>query len=211
MEILSNYHLHICKARDAQYAKKVEKGGSFLDISYNENKQAYYHWRAIIFRCFDDNYREKHQTYKQCSICNEWLYFSNFKRWFEDHTNGYQEGYHLDKDILVKGNKLYSPTTCCFVPQELNKLLTKRNSDRGILPIGVSKNNGRGKPYVANATLGGKQIYLGKYNTPEEAFYAYKNAKERYIQEIAENYFKEGKITEKVYNALLRYKVEITD
>lgn len=79
------------------------------------------------------------------------------------------------------------------------------------MPIGVSQNSRRGKPYVTNATLGGKQIYLGGYNTPEEAFYAYKNAKERYIQEIAEKYFQEGKITEKVYNALLRYKVEITD
>lgn len=207
-EQLASAHL---QGEGCPKCQRSRKGGAFLDISYKENKQAYFHWRAIIGRCFDENYREKHQTYKHCSICNEWLYFSNFKSWFEDHANGYQDGYHLDKDILFKGNKLYSPTTCCFVPQELNKLLTKRNIDRGSLPIGVSKNSGRGKPYVSNATIGGKQVYLGKYNTPEEAFYAYKYVKEQYIREIAEKYFQEGKITKKVYDALFRYEVEITD
>ena len=53
--------------------------------------------------------------------------------------------------------------------------------------------------------------FIGRFNTPLEAFNAYKIAKENYIKELAEKYFQEGKITEKVYNALMKYEVEITD
>lgn len=49
-----------------------------------------------------------------CSVCEEWLTFSNFKRWMEQQD---YEGKALDKDLLVSQNKTYSSETCVFVPR----------------------------------------------------------------------------------------------
>lgn len=98
--------------------------------------KSYSIWREMIRRCygvFKENSCNAIYREKDCKVCDDWLYFSNFKRWFDqNHIDGYQ----LDKDILVKGNNVYSPNTCCFVPQELNKLLTKHNRKEGIILLG---------------------------------------------------------------------------
>ena len=171
---------------------------------------AYESWFGMIRRCYHT--RPFESAYEQCYVCDEWLDFSNFKKWFNTIDNGYREKYQLDKDILVKGNKVYSPQTCCFVPMELNTLLTKRHNCRGVLPIGVSIYiQNKNTLYKASISKCHKHIHLGYFSTPIEAFNAYKTAKEKHIKELAEKYFQEGKITEKVYNALMKYEVEITD
>lgn len=190
---------------------KSNMGDAFLDVPYSMNRVAYKHWRSIIHRVHCTPYTSEHPTYRDCSIHSSWLLFSNFLSWFENIENGYQKELQLDKDILVKGNKEYAPDKCCFVPQEINKLFTKRDNYRGNLPIGVSKNQRRGKPFRTTITMHGKSKVIGYYNTPEEAFNAYKDVKERYIKSVAEKYFQEGKITKKVYDALMKYEVEITD
>ena len=157
-------------------------------------------WREMLRRCYSPNFLFQNPSYKGCSVCNEWLSFSNFKRWFD---NNYVDGYQLDKDILVKGNKIYSPNTCCFVPQEINNLFTKTTIRRGKYPIGVWKRNDNGKFRARNT---GKT-----YNTELEAFYDYKKVKEAYIKEIAEKYFQKNKIQKNVYDSLMNYKVEISD
>lgn len=160
----------------------------------------------MIRRCY--NTRPFEPSYESCVVCEEWLTFSKFNKWFEECKDERANSYHLDKDILVKGNKTYSPQTCCFVPQEINKLLTKRQHCRGSLPIGVTTRWGK---YYANLSKPQKRIYLGQFNSKEDAFQAYKLAKEQYIKELAEKYFQEGKITRKVYDALMKYEVDITD
>jgi hypothetical protein len=118
----------------------------------------------------------------------------------------------LDKDILFKGNKIYSPETCCFVPNEINVLLCKNDSKRGKMPIGVyERKMVNGYKYVAYVNNTKKHFHLGTFDTPKEAFQAYKSAKEAYIKEMATQYYKDGKITERVYDALMKYEVEITD
>ena len=166
---------------------------------------SYVCWQDMLQRCYIDSYYEKAPTYRGCSVCEEWKYFSVFKRFFDEN---YVDGYHLDKDILVKGNKVYSPDTCCFVPREINTLFVKKNANRGTLPIGVSIAYGK---YKAQIKRYGRTYSLGVYDSSEEAFAAYKVAKEAHIKEVAEKYYREGKITERVYNALINYKVEITD
>lgn len=165
-------------------------------------------WKSMINRCYNKKAVSRRITYQNCHVCSEWLTFGNFKKWVEDPKNGYQDGYHLDKDILVKGNREYSPNTCCFVPNEINVLLTRRQNRRGKYPIGVSLVRGF---YVANVSINSRQIRIGSFRTPQEAFYAYKFAKEKHIKELAERYFQDGKITEKVYNALIKYEVDIDD
>lgn len=171
----------------------------------NSNKNIFSRWHNMLKRCYDSEYQEKHPSYKGCEVCDKWLNFQNFAKWFEE--NYYEvnnEKMELDKDIIIKGNKLYSSITCVFVPQRINKLFTKRQNDRGDYPIGVS-------PYKDKfiARCNNTSSKLGYYNTPEEAFQTYKTYKENLIKEIAEEY--KNEIPEVLYKSLYKYEVEITD
>lgn len=163
-------------------------------------------WNNMILRCCDDNYKKIRHSYKDAKVCEEWKLASNFVKWFDEN---YIEGYALDKDILVKGNKIYSPQTCCFVPQEINSILASCNKKNRGKIIGVGREGIR--CFRAYIKKNGKNIRLGTFTTPEEAFQAYKTAKEAYIKEVAQEYYDRGEITKKVYDALMRYEFEITD
>lgn len=203
--LLRGHGCHVC-ARENQ--KKLIYGVGINDLTNAKRTKAYQIWMGMLTRCYNPRYHQIEPTYTECTVCMEWRYLSNFKRWFEDPANGYREGYQLDKDLLVKGNKVYSPETCCFIPQEFNKMLITQKSRRGDLPMGVCARDGK-----FQARFGDKhrRKHLGLYDTAEEAFNSYKKAKEQYVNFLAEKYYKEGKITERVYLALLAYKVEITD
>lgn len=167
------------------------------------SSKAYREWYNMIARCYNKNRQE---TYKDCKVCNEWHLFSNFKRWFDEH---YVEGWHLDKDILVKGNKVYSPQTCCFVPQAINSLITNRRNYRGKYLIGVTRSTSNKELFKVSISKQNRREFVGLYKTEEEAFNAYKNAKEEYIKEVANKW--KDLIESKVYKALISYKVEIND
>lgn len=173
-----------------------------------KNNEPYYKaWVSITLRSTNQKFKDAHPAYSDCTICDEWRTLSNFKRWFEDPRNGYQDGYQIDKDILVKGNKEYGPNTCCFVPRLINSAIVIHPT--GKCPVvGVKPNANKFEVCLSRY---GKRVYIGLFDTKEEAFYAYKNAKEKYIKELAEKYFQEGKITKRVYDALIKYEVKITD
>ena len=166
---------------------------------------SYKSWRNMMVRCYNKTELAKRPTYVGCSVCDEWLSFKAFKMWFDDPANGYMEGYHLDKDILVLGNQVYSPDTCCFVPNEINALIKKSTKNNG-LPMGVYRiKSGR-----FCAMYGGdKGSYIGAFDTIEEAYNAYCDAKEKAIKKIADEYYSKGLITQKVYDALQKYKVKL--
>jgi hypothetical protein len=214
------HHLsgHGCKKCSSERAhvwdRTINKYGGVLDVDFsvntNKDVRALYNvWLMMLERCNGDKTKSKHPTYESCSVCEEWKSFSVFYKWATLDENNYHIGYHIDKDILIKGNKVYSPDTCCFVPQEINKILVRCDGSRSDHPIGViPQSTGR---FLARCTMFSKAVNLGTYNTKEEAFLAYKQAKESYIKELATQYYNDGKITKKVYNALMRYEVEITD
>lgn len=178
----------------------------------NDDNDAYIKWHTMLARCYSKSYQSKQNAYKGCSVCEEWLTYSNFKKW---HDENYIDGYELDKDILVKGNKVYSPSTCCYVPKFINSLFLSCGKVRGRLPIGVIAHKTKnGENYVAqmsNYPNGKRYGYIGIYNTPEEAFEAYKKAKEARIIEIANEYYQKGLIKENVYAALISRKIDIND
>lgn len=186
--------------------RKLVYGVGINDMVSARKHPALQTWMMMLKRCYRKKDLKKEPTYIGCSVCEEWLTFSNFAKWYEEN---YVEGYELDKDLIKKGNKVYSPETCCFIPHKINQALTNRRLHRGTEPIGVYKT--RNNTYSAHCGVDGVQLHLGTYPTPEEAFLAYKEAKENYFKELAEKYYKEGKITERVYRALLDYRVEITD
>ena len=179
--------------------------------------KAYDEWHDMLRRCYDPYELNRHPTYISCEVCKEWLCFQNYAKWRED--NYYEipnEVMSLDKDILVKGNKIYSSETCIFVPHRINSLFTKSNKVRGEYPIGIYYYKQTNK-LRANCSIyddkikRDKSVGLGYFplNEPFKAFTTYKNFKENYIKQVADEY--KELIPQKLYEALYKYEVEIND
>lgn len=190
---------------EGEYRVKDENGN--ITIQYN-------YWHSMLQRCYDEKYKSKRPTYEDKYVCEEWLNYQNFAKWFDENYYECNDGYvmDLDKDILFKGNKVYSPDNCVFVSHRINTLFTKRNILRGEYPIGVSEDKCR---FRARCSVFDEyknkftSINLGYFNTPEEAFEKYKTFKENYIKEVADKY--KEQIPEKLYKAMYDYIVEIND
>jgi hypothetical protein len=165
----------------------------------------------MLARCYSEKFHEKQPTYIGCTVCEEWHNFQNYAKWYDENyyeVDGYKM--NLDKDILVKGNKIYSPETCVFVPDFINLLFVNRKQYRGSLPVGVKVCTKNPKKYEAQCRNNtGKRIYLGYYDSPEEAFQYYKEFKENLIKETAKEY--EDRIPHTLFNAMCNYVVEISD
>ena len=171
-----------------------------------ENRKMHTVWTSMLCRC-TNNYSKRFPTYVGVKVCEHWYNFQNFAKWFEENYKPeYMQGWHLDKDILIKGNGVYSPETCSFVPAEINYIFSKKKGCRGNYPIGVNKVKNK---YQATISINGKRLYLGTFNTSEEAFQIYKITKETYIKQMASKW--KPYIDERVYKAMRNYKVEITD
>ena len=188
--------------------------GEYKTKENGKPTRVYDTWKSMLQRCYDKKCQEKYPTYKDCKVCEEWLNFQNFAKWYEENYYEIEgERMHLDKDILIKHNKIYSPETCVFVPNTINVLFTKRQNDRGDSYIGTSHyKNGKYRVQcgIINPGTGkSKQEYLGLYETQEKGFEVYKYYKERNIKEVAD-YYKE-QIPQILYNALYDYEVEIDD
>jgi hypothetical protein len=175
----------------------------------NKHTIQYQTWIDMLKRCYDKRVISLQPSYIDKFVCDEWHNFQNFAMWFDsNHYSVGKENVHLDKDILCKGNKVYSPDRCVFVPQSINNLFLRREKDRGEYPIGVKLNNRLNK-YESVVSINRKQIYLGCFDTPLEAFRVYKFKKEQYIKQIANQYIQY--LPSNLYNALINYQVEIDD
>ena len=184
-------------------------GNSSTIDFFGKRLKEYQVWKGVLERCFSEKYRDKKPTYKDCTVSDNFKYFPYFKEWCNKQIGFDQVGWHLDKDILSKGNKVYSEDTCCFVPQEVNSLLVNRKGGRGNTLIGVSYHK-RSKKFVVKLSTGkGVQSNLGSFDTEVEAFKVYKQAKEKHIKEVANKW--KGQIDGRVYEALIKYEVEIND
>lgn len=185
--------------------------GKYKTSVNKRHTKAYAHWKNMIKRCYDPYELNKYPTYRNCFVCEEWHNFQNFAEWFYKHYYEVEgERMCLDKDILIKGNKIYSPETCMIVPERINILFIKRDNDRGKYPIGVNPCR-RDNYLVVHCKTLEKIEHLGYFplNKPFQAFTCYKNFKENYIKQIADEY--KDLIPIELYDALYRYEVEIND
>lgn len=188
-------------------------GAKYKTYENGKKKKEYIAWCHILARCYKRNYVDR-TTYDDVICCNEWLLYENFYEWLHSQRNfdKWLHGYKwaIDKDILVKGNKVYSPETCCLVSMNVNGLFVKADKRRGDLPIGVSYSK-RNNAYSLSVSRKKNNIEVKYFKSPIEAFNYYKQIKESIIKQTAQNEFDNGNITKECYNAMMRYEVEITD
>ena len=168
--------------------------GRYKSSIFGKNTYLYKTWTSMFSRCYSETFHKKCPSYKDVTVCEEWHNFQNFAEWMENNYNPeIMQGWHLDKDILVNGDKTYSPETCCFVPSEINSLF-KSNKDNNYFYY-------RDNHY--EVTFCNK--YLGRFKTIKEAFQSYKVAKEAYIKEVADIW--KSLIDPCVYETMHSYRV----
>jgi hypothetical protein len=197
------------------------KAGSRLvhGVGYNDgkysskdgNKTAYIYgkWQRMLERCYNDKSLIVKPTYIGCSVSDSFKEYTLFHEWYITQIGSEYQDWQLDKDLLIRNNKVYSEEYCVLLPKDINTLIIKNDARRGDWPIGVSKHK-RDGTYSATCNYGKKiQKYLGSFDTPLQAFLCYKKAKEAYIKQVAEQY--KSQIDPRAYKALIEYEVHITD
>lgn len=191
------YHPTVCGVGYLGHGKHLAK-------VKGKDTAVYQRWTGMIARCYASR-PGYYETYIGCTMVPEWLNFQTFAEWHSKQP--FLDGMQIDKDILLKNNRTYSPENCRLVPTEINKAMTggKKNRDSD-LPTGVGI---CGKKFSANITTSGKHRYLGLYSTPEEAFSVYKLEKELHIRQLAEKY--KGALVPEIYEAMMNWEVLITD
>ena len=202
-----------CPYEPRYYDKGYLGEGKYKVWKNDKTTDEYNIWYNMLKRCYDPKCHKEYPTYKGCRVEDYLLNFQNMGEWIKE--NYYEipgEKMCLDKDILCKGNKIYSRDTCIFVPERINTLFVKRDNNRGKDPIGMYQLSSGNYQVQCNNEYG-KYVYLGTYNTKEEAFRVYKEYKEKVIKKVIDSY--EGKIPEPYYsklrNAMYNYEVEIDD
>lgn len=156
-------------------------------------KKFYRDWHNMLKRC----YANMDKTYVDCYVCDEWLTLSKFKAWFDKNC---VEGFHLDKDLMEKDNKAYSPDMCNYIPQQLNNLFCDSKAKMGDCQTGASYDPQTGK-YRARCVANGKESWLGRHDTEEQAAEAYKQEKLRSVLGAANKH--KDVISTKLYLAII--------
>lgn len=145
----------------------------------------YQAWRCMLQRCYSEAFRVRKKSYAGCSVAKDWHRLSSFKAWMQTQD---WEGKQLDKDLLIPGNKIYSPETCVFVSQRLNLFLSDRAASRGKWPIGVSVRKDTVAEFQVRCSnpFSGKDEHLGMFDTPEEAHEAWRQKKHEHACRYAD-------------------------
>lgn len=165
------------------------------------NTVIYNTWCNMLKRCYD--------TKNICYSCyggdgvyvsDEWHNFQNFANWYDSQDK--DDGWQIDKDLLVSGNKVYSKECCLLIPKDLNVLIQKRKV--GICQLtGVTKHGDRYRSQISSEKWEKGSEYLGIFATPESAHKAYIDKKKEIVLEKAMIW--KGRISDRVLQALLDY------
>jgi hypothetical protein len=203
---MNDKKIRLCKSRKLVAGFGINDAGYTTAISESRKNESgkyvkkvlwtcpyFSRWTSMLHRAYNHLDRP---TYEGCSVADDWLTFSNFKAWME---NQYWEGLQLDKDILVEGNKVYSASTCAFVPNYLNVVVS-------IARMGSKYGPGVyvvGKKFVAKMTIEGSSVEIGRFKTQEEATNAYRAAKAEALEKALRRYKEESFFNKGVESAIL--------
>lgn len=189
------------------------KGIDYSTCSNGKTLKEYSLWSSMLTRCTEKLWVSR-PTYVGTTCSENFKSYSFFYEWCQEqvgfgNTDENGKSWCLDKDLLIKGNKIYSEEVCVFVPHRINNLLTKRNASRGKFPIGVYMETTRNRFHALCSVGKSKRKHLGYFNTPQEAFQAYKTFKEALIKQVANEY--KEQLDSRVYEALMNYEVNEND
>lgn len=187
--------------------------GKYTARNGSKNRKEYTLWQDMLKRC-TIKFQTESPSYVGTTCSENFKSYEYFYEWCQRQTgfgniDENNRGWHLDKDLLVKGNKIYSEDTCCFIPQTINSLLIRSGSRAGRFLLGVYWDKHHRKFISQCNDSKGKRVKLGLYNEEKDAFIAYKTYKEALIKEVASEY--KDRVDENVYKALINYKLEETD
>ncbi|HEY3984612.1 hypothetical protein [Cedecea sp.] len=152
---------------DADFPSHVMIGKSMV------SHPAYSVWHSMLARCYSEKRQMQNPSYIGCSVSSEWHFFSEFLQFYR---GSFHDGYHLDKDLLVIGNRTYSSQRCVFIPRYINNFTTASNSARGALPQGVCFDKNRGL-FMASISIDSRRKLLGHFRDPFEAHLAWHREK----------------------------------
>lgn len=201
-------NLRLGKVRNPYQPSVYERGylgvGGFKGTNKGALTPEYAAWLRMMQRAYCNKFHARNPTYRDCKVDSDWHNFQTFAAWFTSHDY-YGLGYHLDKDLLVRGNKVYSSENCTLVPKDINNLLVDRAAMRGEFPIGVCFSRQISK-FVASFNMGKKSVHIGTFDCPNKAHEAYVAAKETYVKEKALEW--KDRIAPQVFDALMTWTVE---
>jgi hypothetical protein len=185
------------------FAATVNRYGGISDdpVNYGGKKHpGHAIWCGMLGRCRPDG---RQPTYRDCTVAPEWLRWSNFRVWWEEN---HVEGWCLDKDLLVPGNRVYGPTTCMYVPRQANNFFLDHGAARGDLPQGVRRDlTCKTNPFMAMVSIGkGKKKSFGHFPTPEAASVAYRAAKLLVVEKMSAEMLAKGETTQRIHDVVLR-------
>jgi len=218
IESRNNFETHYSNFADGGYSNPFFRSvagvgyfgvGKFIakEKGAERHVKEYENWNSMIKRCYVP--AQNLNSYQDKEVCDEWKCFQNFAAWAVEQVGFKEKTWHLEKDLLIKGNTVYRPEACCYLPREINGFVKRKRMND--LPIGVDiAYKYDGTPYFrTQAREDGKNVCLGSFSSIEDAFAAYKTHKEGLAKKLAEKY--KNIIDRRAYQALLKYEVEITD
>lgn len=166
----------------------------------------YKKWHDMRTRTANPKYHITRPTYTGALVHDDWLYFSKFKRWIDNHPVGsYLNVLELDKDLKTDLH-IYSEDTCLLIPDYINNAYRISAGNRGIYPLGVSE---KGNSYSASVRMFGELKHKGRYTTPEEAHCAWQLGKIEYTDLIIAKYRTEPFYYKDVEDALMNIKNQL--
>lgn len=178
--------------------ESIKKNGKFIPV--------YSAWKSMLQRCYCSATVQKNPTYQECTVHPDWLILSNFKKWFDLN---YVPKFHLDKDILVQGNKTYTPETCSYVPNYINYLIigSESNNPVGVRPINTTRLDGSiTTTYQAYCNNGSGKFIRSSFKNLDDARSWYVATKKKIVSDVSARALKNGEISPKIYEALLSRK-----
>lgn len=168
------------------------------DYSFKQDGRCAIMWRSMIARCFSKKWNRV-RVPEQPRVIENWFNFQNFAEWYYNQSGSSLGNWELDKDIIVKGNRTYSPETCCLVPREINTAYPMSYSQGSRVYY-----NSKDRYYRVNwRDESGKRSVKG-FKTQEEAVdFKVLKTKER-LQNLADKYV--DNLDPVVYNLLMNWK-----
>lgn len=175
-------------AQEKRLLRKSRKvfGVGVNDIQEPSNSPYYSRWSGMLQRGHCEKFKVKSPSYKDKYVSEEWMLISTFKSWMEQQN---WKGLELDKDILVKGNDVYSADTCAFVPAFVNSSLCLSTSNRGAHPLGVTYNKKENKFFSKIKSKGDVRV-LGYFDNPTDAHRQWQMAKVIELEKTINEYQK---------------------